>query len=237
MKKYEQIYKDLEEKIRKEIYPANTVLPGEMQLCETYQASRDTIRKALNMLMNTGYIQKQQGRGSVVIKLEQLNFPIGLTSYKELQQAQGFDSKTKMVEMYQKTITEDEEKLTGFPMGEKVWSLLRLRYIDGKVAILDRDIFLVSLVPELTKEIAEDSLYAYFENQLGLDISYAEKEITVVPLNEEDREYLDLVARDINVVSVKSHVFLGNATMFQYTESRHQVDKFHFVDFARRKKI
>ncbi|GAY77341.1 trehalose operon transcriptional repressor [Sporolactobacillus inulinus] len=37
-----------------------------------------------------------------------------------------------------------------------------------------------------------------------------------------------------HVVVVRSLVYLENAQLFQYTESRHRADKFRFVDFARR---
>ncbi|MFX4014648.1 GntR family transcriptional regulator, partial [Streptococcus suis] len=85
MKKYQEIYNDLKEKIRKNVYPAESSLPTEQQLQEIYGVSRDTVRKALAILTEGGLIQKVQGRGSMVLKQEILNFPVsGLTSYQEL---------------------------------------------------------------------------------------------------------------------------------------------------------
>jgi GntR family trehalose operon transcriptional repressor len=88
----------------------------------------------------------------------------------------------------------------------------------------------------MTQEDVADSLYDYLENQQKVDISFAQKEITIDFINDEDRELLDLNQLDRHVVSIKSHVFLNNASVFQYTESRHQVDKFRFTEFARRQK-
>lgn len=45
--------------------------------------------------------------------------------------------------------------------------------------------------------------------------------------------FLDL-QDDKHIVVVKNYVYLDNANLFQYTESRHRLDKFRFVDFARR---
>ncbi|HDU1271622.1 TPA: UTRA domain-containing protein, partial [Listeria monocytogenes] len=50
----------------------------------------------------------------------------------------------------------------------------------------------------------------------------------------EDKKYLALHG-DTHVVVVKSTVFLKDTTLFQYTESRHRLDKFRFIDFARRR--
>ena len=53
-------------------------------------------------------------------------------------------------------------------------------------------------------------------------------------VSKEDKEYLDLEDFDMIVV-VKSYTYLDDASLFQYTESRHRPDKFRFVDFARRR--
>ena len=59
------------------------------------------------------------------------------------------------------------------------------------------------------------------------------KEISIQRTSKEDKEYLDLEDFDMIVV-VKSYTYLDDASLFQYTESRHRPDKFRFVDFARR---
>ena len=85
MKKYEKILYDLEDKIKNKAFKENELLPSENELVKYYDASRATVRQALNILEEKGLIQKQKGRGSVVIASSKLNFPIsGLTSYKEL---------------------------------------------------------------------------------------------------------------------------------------------------------
>ena len=62
------------------------------------------------------------------------------------------------------------------------------------------------------------------------------KEVTIDFACEDDFKYLDLNPKDHHVVSVKSHVYLADNTLFQYTESRHQVDRFRYTEFARRQK-
>ena len=114
-----------------------------------------------------------------------------------------------------------------------VWKVARIREIAGDKIILDKDYFNKSIVPILTKEACEDSIYEYLEKKLNLKISYARKEITVEEPSVEDRELLDLDGHS-NIVIIKSMVYLDDTTLFQYTESRHRPDKFQFVDFARR---
>lgn len=64
---------------------AGEKLPSEFDLQNKYQASRDTIRKALLLLSQNGYIQKSQGKSSIVLDINRFNFPVsGLTSFKEI---------------------------------------------------------------------------------------------------------------------------------------------------------
>ncbi|MGQ7375754.1 trehalose operon repressor [Streptococcus suis] len=235
MKKYQEIYNDLKEKIRTNLYPAGASLPTEQQLQEKYGVSRDTVRKALSILTEGGLIQKVQGRGSMVLKQEVLNFPVsGLTSYQELTNSLQLSTQTQVVSLDLVTVNSSLASLTGFEPFSKVWKVVRTRSIDGKISVVDTDYLLVDVVPELTKEVAEHSIYEFLEGQLGLDISYAQKEITVEPTSREERELMK--SQDDYLVLIKSRVFLGDTQQFQYTESKHKIDKFRFVDFARRKR-
>ena len=48
---------------------------------------------------------------------------------------------------------------------------------------------------------------------------------------------MDLTTEDQHVVIVRSLVYLEDTRCFQYSESIHRLDKFRFVDFARRRKV
>jgi GntR family trehalose operon transcriptional repressor len=85
----------------------------------------------------------------------------------------------------------------------------------------------------LNKEICQSSIFAYIEGELGKKISFAKKEFTVEEPTAEDRRLLDMEGFHAIVV-VKNYIYFDDATLFQYTESRHRPDKFRFVDFARR---
>ena len=58
MNKFEYIYLDIENKIKENIYPVGSLLPGETSLATEYNVSRETIRKAQRMLSDNGFIFK-----------------------------------------------------------------------------------------------------------------------------------------------------------------------------------
>lgn len=238
MNKFKEIFLDLEQKILSNEYPPHSLLPSENQLIKMYSVSRETVRKALNLLKNAGYIQKKQGKGSIVLDLNRFDFPIsGLTSFKELQDTQRIPSETKVVEIRKIVVSPKLHGITDWPVASEAWKLVRQRKIDGEVVILDKDYLDASIIEELPERRAQDSIYDYFENDLGLEIAYAQKEITVDPVNKELRDLMDLHPDDQHVVTVRSLVYLEDTRCFEYTESIHRLDKFRFVDFARRRKI
>ncbi|MEI5908294.1 trehalose operon repressor [Bacillus spongiae] len=232
--KYKLIYEEIVEKIKTGIYLPKTKLPSEHELVAHYETSRETVRKALNLLSQHGYIQKIHRKGSIVLDIQKFDFPIsGLVSFKEIASKMNKDTDTVVHEL---SLIKPDEFLQGqLSVGkdEKVWKVVRSRKIENEAIILDIDYFLKRYVPLLTKEICQGSIYEYLEGELGLDISFAKKEIVVEKCNQFDKEFLDIDGYD-HVVVVKNNVYLDHANIFQYTESRHRMDKFRFVDFARR---
>ncbi|MCC5423127.1 trehalose operon repressor [Clostridium botulinum] len=233
--KYLTIYNEISNKIENNKIQSGEKLSSENEMMKEYNVSRDTIRKALNLLESNGYIQKVKGKGSFVLDINKFDFPVsGLTSFKELSTRMGVESNTLVKEL--KLIKPDNflMKQLNLSKNDDVWKVIRVREIDNKKIILDKDFFNKKYVPLLTKDICENSIYEYLENELGLKISFAKKEITVQQATQEDKSYLDFQNYNMIVV-VKNYIYLDDMSLFQYTESRHRPDRFKFVEFARRK--
>lgn len=232
--KYLMIHNDIVQKIESgEIVP-DSLLPSENELKDRYNTSRETIRKALNLLSQNGYIHKVRGKGSIVIKSTKIDFPVsGLVSFKELADKMGNKPRTIVQELELVKPEVYIQKQLNLSSRDSVWKVYRIRELDGEKVIFDKDYINKKYVPSLTSEVCENSIYEYLENDLQLNISFAKKEIIVEEPSEEDRQLLDLEGFH-SIVIIKNYVYLDDASLFQYTESRHRPDKFRFVDFARR---
>ena len=235
MKKYQIIYKDLEKAIHDQKYQVGDFLPTEQELVQSYQVSRDTIRKALTLLVEEGLVKKIHGSGSQVINQEQINFPVSdLTSYQELIEQQSLNSQTNVISLDKIIVDSKLSERTGFSNSRQVWRVVRQRVVDSCASVIDIDYLDTSLVPQLNRNIAEHSIYDYIENQLNLSISHAFKEITIDNATDQDKILIDL-GKDQHVVCIRSKVYLTNGKQFQFTESRHKLEKFKFVDYAKRR--
>lgn len=236
--KFEQIYKDLKEKIESGDYAYQDLLPSENTMVSIYNCSRNTIRRALSKLTEQGYVQPLHGKGVRVIyqPIDQAAFTIGgIESFKESAIRNHRKRHTEVLLFAEITADERLAAKTGFPVGSELYYLQRVRFLDGIALILDINMFLKSLVPNLTKEIAENSIYEYIENDLGMSIVTSKRKMTVERATQIDEKYLQL--NDYNCLAVVTgQTFNADGIMFEYTQSRHRPDYFCFQDTATRKR-
>lgn len=232
--KYIQLYNSILKSIENKELQVGDKLLSEKDLMEKYNMSRDTVRKALNMLVQEGYIEKARGKVATVAGRNQFNFPISaIKSFKELHV--GIENSTHVENLEISKGEKEIVKKLGIGDDEEYFKLIRIRKIEGERIIVDKDYIPRKYVANIPLKAAQDSLYEYLENDLGLKISYCTKEITVHKITDEDRELLDIKGFDM-VVVVKSFTYLEGGHLFQYTEARHRPDKFKFIDYAYRER-
>ena len=235
--KYVQVYNALKKQIVSGEYAIGVALPAEAVLQEKFRVSRDTVRKSLGMLENQGYIQKGRGRAAVVVERGAYNFPFAeILSFKELNAHLSRQTETEVENLEILSDRETIENLFEDDEEREVYDLLRVRLIEGERVIVDHDYFKRSVVKNLPLRACRDTVYAYLENELGLEIGYATKEIVVEDATEDDKRYLDMKEYGL-VVVVRSYTYTKDNQLFQYTESRHRPDYFRFVEVAQRKKL
>ncbi len=69
--KYQAVLMDLQNKIISGIWPENVMIPTELELCDQYAVSRITVRRALDELVQSGFIRRARGRGTFVCQSKQ----------------------------------------------------------------------------------------------------------------------------------------------------------------------
>ena len=237
--KYAEIYKDLKNKIETGEYEFQALLPSENTLVQEYDCSRNTIRRAVSTLVNDGYVQTMQGKGVRIIfqPAMQTSFTIGaIESIKEAAARNHQEAKTVVVHFTELIVDKKIAAKTGFHIGDEIYYIQRLHYLDGKALILNHNYFLKSVAKDLTVEIAEKSIYDYLENTLGVSIVTSRRIITVEKMTQIDEKYLEL--GDYNCMAVvSSQTYNSDGVMFEYTQSRHRPDYFSFQDNATRRPL
>lgn len=235
--KYMDIYKDLKAKIENGEYKYQELLPSENHLILTYDCSRNTVRRALGALVTDGYVQTMQGKGvrNIFQPTLRATFTIGgIESFKESAIRNHQTPRTDVLYFAELTADTKISDRTGFPVGAELYYVRRLHYLDEKALILNHNYFRKDVVRDLTKEIAENSIYEYIEQVLHVSIVTSKRTMTVEKMTEIDEHYLEL--GDYNCLAVvSSQTYNSDGIMFEYTQSRHRPDYFRFQDNATRR--
>ena len=105
---------------------------------------------------------------------------------KERRQFQDVEATTKVIVNEEVEAPDFLVRLGLVKRGEKLIYLVRQRIIDGEAVILDKDYIRKSAIGELPTDRVEESLYEYLENDLGIKISYGNKDFKIEPISEED---------------------------------------------------
>ncbi len=238
---YETIYKDLKQKIEQNDFVYQELLPSENTLIQTYNCSRNTLRRAVSRLVTDGYVQTMQGKGvrNIYQPIDQTAFTIGeIESFRESASRNGRHPYTKVLLFTEFAVNEKQSAYTGFPTGSEIYYLQRLHYLDDMPLILNHNYFLKEAIPGLTKEIAENSIYQYLEKTLHMTIVNSKRIMTVEKITQIDEKYLHLSPEDYNCMAVvSSQTYNSDGVMFEYTQSRHRPDYFRFYDNAVRKPL
>lgn len=237
-RKFDRILVDLQKRIEAGEFPFQALLPSEARLCEQYNCSRNTVRRAIAELSNRGYLQSMHGKGVAVIHrpLAKSFYSLGrIESFQETVEREVVDIKTLVVYFAEIKIDATLAVTTSLPEGASVWHIQRVRFFDEKAGIIDHNYFLKDIVSGLTRTIAKGSIYSYIENTLGIGIVTTKRTITVEPVTPLDMQYLELGGAN-RVAVVSNHTFNDNGVLFEYTQSRHSPDRFIFHDQAKRVK-
>ena len=157
------MYHDIAEQLIQDIlagkYPVK--LPTEQVLMNRYQASRNTIRKALDVIFAHGLVRRVQGSGYYVIDHSEqssavLNMSIG---FDQTAMVKGGPLKSKVVKFALIPATAALARCGNVAVGDPVYQVVRLRYLKGQLYDLEESYFPQIIVPHLSAEIAAGSIF------------------------------------------------------------------------------
>lgn len=183
---YEQIYKNLLEKIRREEIIAGEAFPSERELAENFGVSRMTVRQALKTLKKEGFIYHERGIGAFVSKRKLDVHTRNLVGFTEEMRERGLRPSSKLLLFKKESATEDTAKDLGIDLGDKVFHFQRLRLADDSPMAFE-DAFLPAVpYSGLDKfDLENASLYEVLENEYGVRMSHAEEVLEALAVDKE----------------------------------------------------
>lgn len=227
MAKYEEIADILRKRIKDQVYPPDTLLPNQTDFVDEFEVSRMTIKKAISILVTEGLVYSQRGMGTRV-----LNHPF---LQKDMSPVNVYDGLSRQMQAANRQLTsqiiafevqfpdKNVQKFLMIDAEQPVYKIIRLRILEDEPYIIEHTFMPVDLVPGLTKDILYHSIYAYLENDLGIEMAGAYRTIQATRSDIYDQEYLHC---DINdpVLEVEQIIYLKSGRPLEYSRSRNRYD-------------
>ncbi|WP_368646262.1 GntR family transcriptional regulator [Alkalibacterium putridalgicola] len=230
MKKYEEIYTDIKGKIINGDYTATEQLPYEKDLCEAYNTSKMTVKRALDLLVDEGLIIKRRGSGTFVKDLSQKEIK-RITQSNQLSGFTAYHRKsgrkvTNKILAFEVIQADDivQDKLNLKP-GSFVYNIHRVRYVDGKPILIEKTAMPIERVPGLERTHLETSIYHYIKDELGLNIQSAHRRVTVKKADEEEALHLE-IDKDDPIGVTEQITYLDTGDTIEYGVTKHRADSF-----------
>ena len=226
---------DIKNKILNNEYPEMR-LPDERSLAEEYSVSRSSMKRALGVLEQAGIVFKKRGSGTFINPLYLKNKALfrydgsnlGLTdSFKVPGKKQTIKLIDFKVVKASKGIAQD----LFLNSNDFVYEFKRLRLLDDQPFLIETGYLPIKIVPELTPEILQRSLFNYLEEQQSKAVTKSFLNITVQPSSLEDQSLMKL--RDIEPVGVMDGIFfLDDGTPFEVSNMRVHYEYMRFNTFV-----
>jgi len=236
MAKYEDIANKVRDQIFSGEYPVESMIPDQNSLARKFGVSRMTVKKALDILAMEGLIFRQRGAGTFVTKNALVNDRDSLVDeYEGLsKQMKGRKLVSVAIEFGIEFPAEDVREKLMLEENEPVYKIIRQRRVDEELFILEHTYMPAELVPGLSKEHIESSIYDYIQGELGLDFGGAFRQIHADKPGEYDFKYLDCKEHD-PVLEVAQVVYLKDGRPMEYSRSRNRYDtrSYNVVDVKR----
>ncbi|MBO0486413.1 GntR family transcriptional regulator [Vagococcus fluvialis] len=225
MTKYEQIADVLRDRIERNIYPKDSLLPNQTEFVEEFKVSRVTIKKAINILVMEGLVYSQRGLGTRVLKNSIWgNKNFSAKEYDGLSAQLGENNLRSEVIKFDVVFPNElvQEKLL-ISAHDPVYKIIRLRLVDEKPYVLEHTYMPTSYVPNLTPDILTKSIYNYIHQKLKIVFAGAYRNIKADKSSSYDIKYLDCSEFD-PVLEVEQVVYMKDGQPIEYSRSRSKFD-------------
>lgn len=166
---YRQVANDLRSAIENNVYRIGGKIPPEPELSQLYSVSRITVRKAIEILVNEGYLKKCQGKGTYVCgqssrSVIQDDRSEAVNGFTESCRRNGLEPGAHLLCREIMAVPQDERSFFGESESDKVIRIDRIRTADGEPLMVEFNMFPLGGLEFLaTADLEDTSLFELIE--------------------------------------------------------------------------
>ncbi len=212
---YMQLKNEMQGNIRREVWPAGAQIPTEQALMSQYGVARATVRQAVSMLENEGYLKKRHGIGTFVARsVPSFGFE-PLISLTYSLTAKGIHARNVIAE--KGVIDADETLRARVKTAEpRLFYLRRLRYGDNTPIAIEESYFAEAFKNFESQHDLTGSLAKLLLKELGITIQKVEQVVVPRTPTKNEQEVFG-IGEDVPVLDLERWIYIeGEHNPFYY---------------------
>lgn len=225
--RYARIVEYYTDKINKGNLKEGQKLPTEMEIGLLFNVSRITVRRALDELVQSGFVYRLQGKGSYISTEKtdmQLNSLVGFSQEMKML---GRVPSTKVISLDIMKPTNNIATALKLSFEQMVYRLVRLRSADGLPMAVERVHLPFYLFPGLEHEKLDTSLYEVLGTKYGCKIHKGAQSIQAGIVTGNDAELLQIHPRGVGLYIFRT-TYDKSDIPIEFVESVYRGDKYKF---------
>ena len=190
---YSAIKDDMLAKIKDGTYKEGEIIPPEIELAKSYGVSRPTIRQALQILANDGYVEKRKRRGTIVTKPKVAQgLTMGVRSFEEDMSREGRTVRSTVIIFKRERASDEVAANLELKPREEVYKLVRLRYVDDKPNVFVESYIPVEPYPDFERyDFTTQRMYSAM-TECGHPVTQAHRRLDVIKADAATAALLDV---------------------------------------------
>ena len=230
-KLYAQVAELLLQRIQSGDWPVGSSLPSESMLIEQTGVSRHTLRHALKLLQDRGFIERQQGAASKVLSATEPR--IYSQDFHNLHDVLRYPRNTLRENKLTRYIECDEslQPTLRAPVGSSWFQIGAVRRQEGfSRPMAWTDIYILSRFAKVAKlkDHQKSMVFEQIQRQFGVSIDRAQIEVSASTLSAEHAAHLGVRPGTPCLVIVRRY-YDSDGQPFEITVTRHLQDQFTFT--------
>jgi GntR family phosphonate transport system transcriptional regulator len=226
--RYQEIAALLELELRKN-YRSGDYLPAESQLAARYEVNRHTLRRAIDQLVEKGWVQRRQGIG-VLVLMRPFDYPLNAQArFSQNLLDQGSHPTSERLLAVLRPASSDVANALGVSEGDNIIHLRTLRRVNGiAVCIINHYFADLSWWPAL-QQFTSGSLHDVIQAQLGISLKRTQTRISARRAQAKESRLLEIPnMAPLLCVRTLNHRE-GHASPAEYSVSLTRADMIEFT--------
>jgi GntR family transcriptional regulator len=191
--RYLWVYNSLKHQMEAEDYKVGDFLPAEPELQRAFRVSRTTVRKAVEMLAQQGFVYIRQGKGTQVMDFKATQKLGFVTSFSETLREKGATVTQADVRIDLVTPPRRIAQDLQVDASDRVVKIERVTLANGTPIALMTNFLVPSIAPGIEKRLdGMSSLYSFLESEYNLVIEAATDFISARDATPPEAEKLQI---------------------------------------------